>query len=72
VYWVYLQDLSALDDSSSSSSSGQPGPGVVESELSGSHRHIAELLLEQVEVADVLLLNKADTVSGEDLKLMQV
>jgi hypothetical protein len=75
------------DNSSSSSSLGVPAPdaaaaataaaaaaagGGGEARLSGSHRHIAELLLEQIEVAGVLLLNKADTVSKEELALLQV
>jgi G3E family GTPase len=45
---------------------------AAEGNLSGSHRHIAELLLEQIEAADVLLLNKADTVQQEELQLLQV
>ncbi|KAF6262136.1 CobW/HypB/UreG, nucleotide-binding domain-containing protein [Scenedesmus sp. NREL 46B-D3] len=44
---------------------------AAQAELSGSHRHIAELLLEQVECADVLLLNKADTVGAQELTMLQ-
>lgn len=70
-----LQDLGSLDSSSSSrgEAAAAAGGGVSgESGLSGSQRHIAELLLEQIEVADVLLLNKADTVSSNELQLLQV
>jgi G3E family GTPase len=78
-----LQDLSAVGSSSPTPAAGTAAAAaaaaspadaaaVPEAALSGSHRHIAELLLEQIEVADVLLLNKADTVSGEELQLLQV
>jgi G3E family GTPase len=66
----------------SASSSGSPDApngaaslvtgAAAEAQLAGAHRHIAELLLEQIEAADVLLLNKADTVGPEELVLLQV
>jgi G3E family GTPase len=80
---VSLQDLGSLDSSSSGKGQAAAAEGTTaaaaaaagaggESVLSGSQRHIAELLLEQIEVADVLLLNKADTVSSNQLQLLQV
>ena len=59
-------------EASSSAAAADGAGGGSEARLSGSHRHIAELLLEQIEVADVLLLNKADTVSRDELTLLQV
>lgn len=72
-----LQDLStAVGSSQTPAEETAAAPAAAaaapESVLSGSHRHIAELLLEQIEVADVLLLNKADTVSEQELQLLQV
>lgn len=45
---------------------------AAEARLSGGHRQIAELLLEQIECADVLVLNKADTVAADELPRLQV
>ncbi|KAF8071330.1 yciC [Scenedesmus sp. PABB004] len=46
---------------------GGAGAAAATAALSGGHRHIAELLLEQIESANVLLLNKADAVDAAEL-----